>query len=224
MAREESMSRRIGLALKRAFDIVVSAFLLFLFSPLFLVISLLIRLTMGSPVFFRQERLGYQGRPFVLYKFRTMNDERDEQGNLLPDEQRLTRLGRFLRSTTLDELPELINVLKGEMSLVGPRPLLVDYRDLYTPEQWRRHEMPPGMAGPVLADGRNLLDWEEKFRRDVWYVDNWSLWLDFKILALTAWKVITREGVSAEGHVTMPKFTGTGAHRLTAESAEPAER
>jgi sugar transferase EpsL len=123
-----------------------------------------------------------------------MNDRRDEQGNLLPDEQRLTRLGRFLRSLTLDELPELFNVLKGEMSLVGPRPLLVEYRDLYTPEQWRRHEMPPGMAGPVLASGRNLLDWEEKFRLDVWYVDHWSLWLDFKILARTAWKVLKREG------------------------------
>jgi lipopolysaccharide/colanic/teichoic acid biosynthesis glycosyltransferase len=139
-----------------------------------------------------------------------MTEERDENGNLLPDEQRLTPVGRFLRSLTLDELPELFNVLKGEMSLVGPRPLLVEYRDLYTPEQWRRHEMPPGMAGPVLASGRNLLDWEEKFRLDVWYVDHWSLWLDFQILARTAWKVLKREGVSAEGHATMPKFEGVG--------------
>jgi lipopolysaccharide/colanic/teichoic acid biosynthesis glycosyltransferase len=209
--REKRMNWRIALSLKRAFDIVVSALLLFLFSPLFFLISLLIRLTMGRPIFFRQPRLGYQGRPFLIYKFRTMTDERDEQGDLLPDEQRLTRLGRFLRSTTLDELPELINVLKGEMSLVGPRPLLVEYRDLYTPEQWQRHEMPPGMAGPVLAGGRNILSWEEKFALDVWYVDNWSLWLDFKILARTALKVLKREGISAEGYATMPRFEGTRA-------------
>lgn len=207
--REKGLGWRVQIALKRLFDIALSTFLLFTFSPLFLLISILIRLTMGHPIFFRQPRLGYQGKPFTIYKFCTMTDDRDEQGNLLPDEQRLTRLGRFLRSTTLDELPELINVLKGEMSLVGPRPLLIDYRDLYTPEQWRRHEMPPGMAGPVLADGRNALDWKEKFERDVWYVDHWSLWLDFKILARTAWKVIKREGVNAEGHATMPRFEGS---------------
>lgn len=207
--REKGLGWRSQMAIKRLFDIAVSALLLFAFSPLFFIILFLVRFTMGPPVFFRQPRLGYRGRPFVIYKFRTMTDDRDEQGNLLPDEQRLTRLGRFLRSTTLDELPELINVLRGEMSLVGPRPLLVDYRDLYTPEQWRRHEMPPGMAGPVLADGRNALDWEEKFKRDVWYVDHWSLWLDFKILAQTAWKVIKREGVNAEGHATMPRFEGS---------------
>ena len=193
---------------KRGFDFCVSLLVLVILAPFLLLIALAIRLTMGPPALFRQRRLGYQGRPFVLCKFRTMNDRRDGQGNLLPDEQRLTRLGRFLRSTTLDELPELINVLRGEMSLVGPRPLLVDYRDLYTPEQWRRHEMPPGMAGPVLAGGRNVLSWEEKFALDVWYVDNWSLWLDFKILARTAIKVLKREGISAEGHVTMPKFEG----------------
>lgn len=204
-----SMNRRIQLTLKRAFDMVVSALLLLLFSPLFPLISLLIWLTMGRPILFRQPRLGYQGRPFIIYKFRTMTDQRDEHGDLLPDEQRLSWAGRFLRSLTLDELPELINVLKGEMSLVGPRPLLVEYGDLYTPEQWRRHEMPPGMAGPVLADGRNALDWEEKFRRDVWYVEHWSLWLDFQILAQTAWKVLKREGISADGHVTMPRFEGS---------------
>lgn len=204
------MNRKIALALKRGFDVVVSAMALILLSPLVTLIALAIRLTMGPSVFFRQPRLGYQGRSFVLYKFRTMTSDRDEQGNLLPDEQRLTRLGRFLRSTTLDELPELINVLKGEMSLVGPRPLLVDYQDLYTPEQWRRHEMPPGMAGPVLADGRNVLGWGEKFERDVWYVDNWSLSLDSKILLQTAFKVLRREGVSADGHATMPRFKGGG--------------
>ncbi len=207
--RQRGFVWRAQIALKRFFDIIIAASLLFLLAPLMALITLLIRLTMGPPVFFRQPRLGYQGRPFVIYKFRTMTDDRDEQGNLLPDEQRLTRVGKFLRSTTLDELPELINVLKGEMSLVGPRPLLVEYRDLYTPEQWRRHEMLPGMAGPVLASGRNALSWEEKFRLDVWYVDNWSLWLDFKILARTAWKVLKREGINAKGYVTVPKFTGS---------------
>jgi len=203
------VSRGIQLHVKRLFDVIVSSLLILLFAPLMLLIALAIWVTMGRPILFRQPRIGYRGRVFTIYKFRTMTDERDEQGNLLPDEQRLTGLGRFLRSLTLDELPELFNVLKGEMSLVGPRPLLVDYRDLYTPEQWRRHEMPPGMAGPVLASGRNLLDWEEKFRLDVWYVDHWSLWLDFQILARTAWKVLKREGVSAEGYATMPRFQGS---------------
>jgi lipopolysaccharide/colanic/teichoic acid biosynthesis glycosyltransferase len=199
------------MAIKRAFDFMASLIALVLLSPFMALIALAIWITMGRPILFRQPRIGYRGRVFTIYKFRTMTEERDENGNLLPDEQRLTPLGRFLRSLTLDELPELFNVLKGEMSLVGPRPLLVEYRDLYTPEQWRRHEMPPGMAGPVLASGRNLLDWEEKFRLDVWYVDHWSLWLDFKILLRTAWKVLKREGVSAEGHVTMPKFQGSGS-------------
>ena len=202
---------RCQLALKRAFDIVVSCAVLTLLSPLAGLIAIAIKLDSHGPVFFRQPRLGYQGRPFTILKFRTMTNNRDDQGNLLPDEQRLTRLGRFLRSTTLDELPELINVLKGEMSLVGPRPLRVEYRDLYTPEQWRRHEMPPGMAGPVLAGGRNILSWEEKFTLDIWYVDNWSLWLDFKILAMTALKVLRREGISAEGHATMPRFQKSDA-------------
>ena len=173
-------------------------------------IALAIWLTMGRPILFRQPRIGYKGRVFTIYKFRTMTDERDEQGNLLPDEKRLTPLGKLLRSLTLDELPELFNVLKGEMSIIGPRPLLVEYWDLYTPEQRRRHDMPPGMAGPVLAYGRNLLSWEEKFKLDVWYVDNWSLWLDFKIFLRTLWMVLKREGVSAEGHATAPKFQGSG--------------
>ncbi len=203
------MSQRTQVALKRLFDIVVSVTALTLLSPVTGLIALAIYIAMGRPILFRQARLGYQGRTFAILKFRTMIDNQDEQGNLLPDEQRLTRLGHFLRRTTLDELPELINVLKGEMSLVGPRPLLVEYRDLYTLEQWRRHEMLPGMAGPVLAGGRNILSWEEKFALDVWYVDNWSLWLDFKILALTAWRVIKREGISAEGYATAPKFQGT---------------
>ncbi len=203
---------RKGTRLKRLFDVAVSGVVLFLLFPLFCVIALAVRLTMGpgSSIFFRQPRLGYRGRPFLIYKFRTMTDERDAHGNLLPDERRLTWLGRVLRSTSLDEPPALLNVLRGEMSLVGPRPLLVEYRDLYTPGQWRRHEMPPGITGLVQASGRNALSWEEKFALDVWYVDNWSLWLDMKILVLTVWKVLTREGVSAEGHATMPRFEGTG--------------
>lgn len=196
-------------AVKRFFDILAAITALILLSPLLIVLFVMIWIAMGSPIFFRQRRLGYQGRPFTILKFRTMTMEKDKDGNLLPNRQRITRLGHFLRRTTLDELPELINVLKGEMSLVGPRPLLVDYLDLYSLEQWRRHEMPPGMAGPVLADGRNALSWEEKFSRDVWYVDNWSLWLDLKILIRTAFKVIKGEGISAEGYATMPRFTGT---------------
>ena len=171
--------------------------------------ALAIRLTMGSPVIFRQVRPGLHGKPFVMYKFRTMLDLRDEQGNLLPDEQRLTRLGRFLRRLTLDEIPELWNVLKGDMSVVGPRPLLMEYLPLYTPEQMRRHEVKPGMAGPVIMSGRNLLDWEEKFKLDVWYVDYCSLWLDIEILFKTALKVLKREGISPEGSESVPKFRGT---------------
>lgn len=200
---------KFSLIVKRIFDILSSFLLLLVMSPLFLLISLLIWMTMGAPIFFRQPRLGYKGKKFTIYKFRTMTEERNEDGVLLPDEERLTLLGRFLRNTTLDELPELINILKGEMSAVGPRPLLVEYRDLYSEEQWRRHEMQPGMAGPVLADGRNALTWEEKFERDLWYVDNWSLLLDLKILFRTALKVIKREGTSADGYATMPKFRGT---------------
>ena len=201
--------RRFKLRIKRLFDISASLMLIILLSPLILVLGILIRLKLGRPIFFSQQRLGYQGRPFRLLKFRTMTMERDEEGSLLPDADRMTRFGRFLRNTSLDELPELINVLLGDMSAVGPRPLLVEYKDLYTEEQWRRHEMLPGMAGPVLASGRNRLSWEEKFERDVWYVDNWSLWLDARILFQTALSVLKREGTNAEGHVTMPRFEGT---------------
>jgi len=203
------MNRKIALLVKRIFDIVSSLIILVLFSPLIVGISLLIRFTDGAPIFFLQPRLGLHGKPFVIFKFRTMKNIKDEKGNLFPDEKRLSRIGNFLRSTTLDEIPELINILKGDMSAVGPRPLLVEYRDLYTSEQWRRHEMRPGMAGPVLAGGRNTLTWEEKFKQDLWYVDNWSLWLDVKILFRTIVSVLKREGISAEEHVTMPKFTGT---------------
>ncbi|MCS7242178.1 sugar transferase [Candidatus Caldatribacterium sp.] len=179
-----------------------------IFSPIMAIVAVLILATMGRPVLFRQERAGKEGKPFTLYKFRTMLNLKDEHGRLLPDEQRLTRIGRFLRSTSLDELPEFWNVLKGDMSLVGPRPLPVSYLTRYTEEQARRHEVKPGITGWAQVNGRNALSWEEKFRYDVWYVDHWSLWLDLKILLLTVIKVLKREGISAEGHATMPEFTG----------------
>lgn len=197
--------RRFG---KRFLDIILASIALVLASPIALIVAVAVLVTMGPPVIFRQVRPGFHGKPFVMYKFRTMLDLRDEKGNLLPDEERLTRLGKFLRKFSLDEIPALWNVLKGDMSVVGPRPLLMEYLPLYTPEQARRHEVKPGMAGPVIMSGRNLLDWEEKFKLDVWYVDNVSLWLDLKILVLTAWKVLKGEGVSAREHVTMPKFQG----------------
>jgi len=195
-------------ALKRLIDITVSLMALVLLSPLLLLLAVWIRITMGAPVLFRQTRPGLHGRPFTMYKFRTMTDERDAEGNLLPDEQRLTRVGRFLRSTSLDELPELINVLKGEMSLVGPRPLLMKYLDRYTPEQFRRHEVKPGITGWAQVNGRNSISWEEKFKLDVWYVDNWNLWLDFKILLMTLVKVFRREGINHGSEATMPEFRG----------------
>ncbi len=194
---------------KRFLDILFSLIGLLLTWPILLVTALIIRITMGSPVLFRQMRPGLQGKPFVMYKFRTMHDLRDEDGNVLPDEQRLTRVGRFLRSTSIDELPELINVLKGEMSLVGPRPLLMEYLDRYTPEQARRHNVKPGITGWAQVNGRNAISWEDKFKLDVWYVDNWSLWLDIKILFLTVIQVFRREGISADGYSTMPKFMGS---------------
>jgi lipopolysaccharide/colanic/teichoic acid biosynthesis glycosyltransferase len=194
---------------KRALDIGVALASLIVLSPVLALIALLIKLTSGGPVLIRQVRPGLGGRPYRLIKFRTMKDVRDSSGNLLPDEQRLTRLGRFLRRTSLDELPELINVLKGEMRLVGPRPLLTQYLDRYTPEQARRHEVKPGITGWAQINGRNALTWEEKFKLDVWYVDHRSFWLDAKILLLTLWKVLQREGINQPGHATMPEFMGT---------------
>jgi len=195
--------------IKRGLDVLLAGVLLLLTAPLMLAMALAVRWRLGAPVFFRQQRPGLHGKPFTLYKFRTMTDARDEQGNPLPDEQRLTRLGRFLRSTSLDELPELWNVLKGDMSLVGPRPLLMEYLPLYTPEQMRRHEVKPGITGWAQVNGRNALTWEERFALDVWYVDHVSFGLDLKILLLTLWKVVTREGIAHAGSETMPKFTGS---------------
>ena len=161
---------------------------------------------MRSPIFFRQQRPGLDGKPFILLKFRTMTEDRDEHGNLLPDVKRLTRLGRFLRRTSLDELPELFNVLKGEMSLVGPRPLLMQYIDRYTAEQARRHEVKPGITGWAQINGRNAITWDKKFEYDVWYVDHQSFWLDLKIIALTIWKILKREGINQQGYATAEEF------------------
>lgn len=195
--------------IKRLFDLLVSTLLLMLLSPLLLVLALLVRVKLGRPVLFTQERPGLHGSLFRLYKFRSMRDAHDENGKPLPDEQRLTSFGRFLRSSSLDELPELFNVLKGEMSLVGPRPLLAAYLERYTPEQARRHDALPGITGWAQVNGRNALTWEEKFKLDVWYVDHQSFWLDIKILLLTLWKALKREGISAPGSATAPEFMGT---------------
>lgn len=195
--------------MKRLIDLSAAFFGLILLSPIIIVLILLIRRKLGSPVFFTQVRPGLHGKPFKMIKFRTMTDARDADGELLPDRIRLTAFGRFLRSTSLDELPELWNVLKGDMSLVGPRPLLMEYLTRYNPEQSRRHEARPGITGWAQINGRNAISWEAKFKLDVWYVDNQSFWLDLKILLLTVKKVFVREGISAEGEATMPKFTGS---------------
>lgn len=215
--KSKTTNRRIQSVLKRLIDVTVAIVLLVLLGPGMAIIAMAVWVTMGRPVLFRQQRPGLYGKPFIMYKFRTMTTERDAEGNLLPDEKRLTRFGRWLRSTSLDELPELWNVLKGDMSLVGPRPLLMEYLDYYTPEQARRHEVKPGITGWTQINGRNALSWEEKFKLDVWYVDHWTLWLDLKILVRTIWKVFQREGISADGHVTMPKFQplGESSSRVT---------
>jgi len=177
--------------------------------PLFLVLAVLVRWRLGSPVLFRQQRPGLHGRPFSICKFRTMNEVRDARGRLLDDADRLTGLGRFMRRFSLDELPQLFNVLRGELSLVGPRPLLMEYLPLYSSEQARRHDVRPGITGWAQVNGRNAINWEERFRLDVWYVDHQSLWLDMKILWLTVLKVLRSEGVSQKGHATMEKFRGS---------------
>jgi len=193
---------------KRAFDLILTIPGLIVISPVLALVAGLVRLRLGAPVLFRQLRPGLRGEPFVLYKFRTMRDLRTADGRTLPDEVRLTGLGRFLRSFSLDELPELFNVVKGEMSLVGPRPLLMEYLDRYTPEQARRHEVLPGMTGWAQVNGRNALTWEQKFAHDVWYVDHASLWVDARILAQTLFKAVLREGISQPGHATAEEFLG----------------
>ena len=195
--------------MKRLFDIIVVGITAPFWGTIVLILGLLVRKKLGSPVFFRQERPGLHGKIFRLMKFRTMTDQRDDKGNLLPDAVRLTPFGKWLRSTSLDELPELLLVLKGDMSLVGPRPLLVQYLPLYNKEQARRHDVRPGLTGWAQINGRNAISWEQKFALDVWYVDHQNLWLDIKILFLTVWRVFNRHGISAANEATMPVFTGS---------------
>jgi len=195
--------------LKRVMDVLLSFAALILLSPILALVTVSIFITMGAPALYRQVRPGYKRKLFTLYKFRTMLDISDQNGNPLPDAERLTKLGRFIRSVSLDELPQLWNVLKGDLSMVGPRPLLVEYLERYTPEQMRRHDAKPGITGWAQINGRNAINWEEKFALDVWYVDNWSLWLDIKILFYTLWKVLKREGISKAGEATMTPFMGT---------------
>ncbi len=194
---------------KRPVEVLICVMGMCLLAPVMAVLAVLTYVSVGMAMIFSQFRPGLHGKPFRMYKFRTMRDTRDASGRLLPDAERLTKLGRFMRSLSLDELPSLWNVLRGDMSLVGPRPLLMEYLELYTPEQARRHEVRPGITGWAQVNGRNALSWEEKFELDVWYVDNRTFWLDMKILALTVWQVLARRGISAEGHATMPPFEGT---------------
>ncbi|MBU9888690.1 MAG: sugar transferase [Candidatus Omnitrophica bacterium] len=198
---------------KRLFDAALSFLGLVALAPVLIVLGLLVRIKLGKPVLFRQQRPGLHGKVFMLFKFRTMADARDSRGHLLSDAERLTPLGRFLRSTSLDELPELFNVLRGDMSLVGPRPLLIEYLPRYTLEQARRHEVKPGITGWAQVKGRNALSWEDKFKLDVWYVDHRNIWLDVKIIAMTVWAVLARQGVSADGYATMPEFLGDDARK-----------
>ena len=195
-------------AVKRAIDIVCSGLGLIVLSPIIIISAILIRKYLGSPIFFTQDRIGKDGKVFKMIKFRTMLDATDKYGNQLPDEERLTSFGKLLRSTSIDELPELVNVFLGDMSLVGPRPLLVEYKDLYSTEQWRRHEVRPGITGWAQVNGRNTLDWKSRFKLDVEYVDNFNLLMDIKILFMTVGKVLKRDGISQDGHVTMEKFNG----------------
>jgi sugar transferase EpsL len=198
--------------MKRFLDILISAVALVLLSPVLLVVAVLVRIKLGAPVLFKQQRPGHNCELFTMFKFRTMiSRTHDDQGNQLPDDQRLTRFGLWLRATSLDELPELFNVLKGELSLVGPRPLMVKYLDRYTPQQNRRHEVKPGITGWAQVNGRNNMTWEEKFNYDVWYVDHQSFWLDLKILAMTAWQVIKRSDIAKDGHATVDEFMGTNS-------------
>ena len=201
--------------MKRTFDITVSLCALFFLAPILLGLGILIRLFIGSPVLFVQERPGMSAKTFKLVKFRTMTDKQDANGDLLPDGQRITPFGRFLRRSSLDELPELWNVLKGEMSLVGPRPLLIEYLPLYSPEQARRHEVRPGITGWAQVNGRNAISWEEKLKLDVWYVGNHSFWLDLQILCLTVGNTLLCKGISQQGHATMEKFQGDGRRRAS---------
>ena len=206
--KSNSLIAALNRLVKSVCDRVFAAIALAVFSPVILMVAIAIYIRMGGQIFFCQPRPGKNGRVFNFYKFRTMTSDCDADGNLLPDEQRLIPLGQFLRKTSLDELPQLWNVLKGDMSFVGPRPLLVKYLDRYTPEQARRHEVMPGITGWTQINGRNAISWDAKFKLDVWYVDNWTVWLDLKILFLTVLKVLKRDGINREGYATAPEFTG----------------
>jgi len=199
--------------LKRALDIIIASAALALLSPVYLIVARKVKKNLGSPVLFRQVRPGLNGKPFEMIKFRSMKDAVDAQGHALPDSERLTPFGKMLRATSLDEMPELWNVIKGDMSIVGPRPLLMEYLPLYNEEQAKRHNVRPGMTGHAQVNGRNAISWEEKFKLDSWYVENQSLWLDFKIMLKTVKKVLAKEDISAEGEVTVTKFTGTPEHK-----------
>jgi sugar transferase EpsL len=193
---------------KRLFDLAFALIAIVVLFPIILAIAILVRIFIGTPILFKQQRPGYKGHPFFLYKFRSMTDRFARDGSRLPDAERLTRFGCLLRSLSLDELPELFNIVRGEMSFVGPRPLLMEYLPLYSPEQARRHDVVPGLTGWAQVNGRNAIDWQTRFNMDIWYVDNWSFWLDVKIIILTAWKVISREGVNQKGQSTVEYFKG----------------
>lgn len=201
--------KRLNLIIKRIFDILFALIGLILLSPIFLICAILIRVNLGSPIFFKQKRIGKDNKEFEMIKFRTMKNAFDKEGNALPDSERMTKLGRTLRSLSLDELPEFINILKGDMSLIGPRPLLVEYLPLYSKEQIKRHNVTPGLTGWAQINGRNSLKWSEKFDLDIWYVENWSLYLDIKIFFMTFYKVLKKEGISQEGQATMEFFNGS---------------
>lgn len=208
MATHQSPITQFNRFIKYVLDRLFAALAIVVFSPFIVFVAIAIYLRMGRPIVFTQARPGKDGRIFTFYKFRTMTDDRDADGNLLPDVQRITAIGKFLRQTSLDELPQLWNVLKGDMSFVGPRPLLVEYLERYSPEQSRRHDVMPGITGWAQINGRNSISWAEKFKLDVWYVDNWSLWLDLKILFLTVWKVVKKDGINQSAQDTMKKFMG----------------
>ncbi len=193
---------------KRIFDFTFALIALIILSPILILTAILVRILIGVPILFRQQRPGYKGRLFFIYKFRSMTNRLTRDGSLLPDAERLTRFGSFLRSLSLDELPELFNIVRGEMSFVGPRPLLMEYLPLYSPEQMHRHDVVPGLTGWAQVNGRNAIDWPTRFKMDIWYVDNWSFWLDIKIIFMTVWKVISREGVNQEGQSTVEYFKG----------------
>ena len=214
MIKNKNTTRLYGKIFKPFFDLSFTILLIFFLFPLIFLLAILVRIRLGSPIFFHQKRPGLNGEPFTLYKFRTMTNTCDREGNLLSDSDRLNSFGRLLRSTSLDELPEIFNVLMGHMSLVGPRPLLMRYLKRYTKEQMRRHEVKPGITGWAQIRGRNAICWADKFKFDIWYIDHYNFWLDLKIIILTLWKIFKREGINKPGHTSMPEFLGNDSDSL----------